>query len=253
VQGGLEDLMDTLLEPFRLVGGSTGRKTFENKLFDWIKQHHLWVKLPNQSKINYSNWTGRKFSAPQMVYVIQKSPDLSEFTSHPSYWLINTILCTLHYWKDTGGNIEMVKRLLKLRNEPLQWKKDNVLTGVGWTEVLPDDFSFSCGGWMTSLETEMEARNKIKKIFNERLEEYFDSAKRTLKEEGWGKTKKIKLPKQHFEWFIRFQLENWKIGEIADYYYITDDRHIRRVLQETANLLGLSLRDGRGRPKKDIK
>ena len=73
--------------------------------------------------------------------------------------------------------------------------------------------------------------------------------------ESWGFRKvKEKRTLLHFEWVVRYQIQNWAHRKIADFYddKIRTESAIGVAVRDTAKLIGLTLREGDkgGRPSK---
>lgn len=101
------------------------------------------------------------------------------------------------------------------------------------------------GGWDPRLETWKDfeemldaAYKKYKKLYKERTRLY-------MEKQGYveGKTKRNK---EHFEWMVRYQIQEWNIIDIADYYSNRDkiiaEDTVRKALNNVSDLLQLKLK-----------
>ncbi|MNW49377.1 hypothetical protein D3C74_267920 [compost metagenome] len=129
----------------------------------------------------------------------------------------------------SGGNLEAY--------EPMDW-----YLGIGWDprDELWRDFEKRIDGWFRS----------YKKMYKQRAEKF-------LTNKGYIKAKD-KRNLEHFEWLVRYQVQNWSLKKIADYYSAQNDSVVNedtvwRGVKNTSELVLLSLRESNkaGRPQKN--
>lgn len=54
----------------------------------------------------------------------------------------------------------------------------------------------------------------------------------------------------HFDWLVRYHVQEWDYPNIASSYQIQDDSHLRHKVPKVARLIGLRLKNRRGRRRK---
>jgi hypothetical protein len=60
----------------------------------------------------------------------------------------------------------------------------------------------------------------------------------------------IKPLDHHFEWLVKYHVQGWDYRKIAESYGIEDDSSLRHRVPEVARLIGLRLKNRKGRPRK---
>lgn len=100
-------------------------------------------------------------------------------------------------------------------------------------------------GWDPRIETWSEFEETLDDAFKKYKQLYKERTQLLMEEHGYTEGKH-KRNKEHFEWLVRYQLQEWSINEIADYYStkntILVEDTIRKALTSTAKLIGLRLR-----------
>jgi hypothetical protein len=113
-------------------------------------------------------------------------------------------------------------------------------------------FSFWVPAWWDTRESEGSYRVRVTTEFTRALEERIRTKKREHRAAGHP----LKRELRHFEWFVRWQIEDWNAAKIHRTYFPGKPTKklqyaaIRKGLNDTAALLGVLRRRGRpGRPK----
>ncbi|MCA1025013.1 hypothetical protein LCM23_02840 [Cytobacillus kochii] len=100
-------------------------------------------------------------------------------------------------------------------------------------------------GWDPRIETWTEFEESVDRAYKKYKELYQLRTKLYMEKHGYIEGKQ-KRNKDHFEWLVRFQIQEWSVKEIADYYskgnIIIAEDTIRKALVSTADLIGLELR-----------
>ncbi|WP_434578169.1 hypothetical protein [Thermoanaerobacterium thermosaccharolyticum] len=104
--------------------------------------------------------------------------------------------------------------------------------------------------WNPTLETWEDFNKRIDALFSHYKELYKKRTEEFLKQNNFVKGKE-KQEDEHFEWFVRYQIQGWSKEKIAKEYYVTR-QNVSNAIKEIANLVGLKPRPASkgGRPKK---
>lgn len=105
---------------------------------------------------------------------------------------------------------------------------------------------FTCGySWDPRSETWNEYEKGLNIAFEQYKNLYRVRSENYLKSKGFVEGK-AKRNKDHFLWFVRYQIQKWEISDIADFYSKKDkvlsDDTIKKALKDTSQILGLKLR-----------
>lgn len=103
----------------------------------------------------------------------------------------------------------------------------------------------TCEGWDPRNDTWGEFEKKLDAAYKKYKELYRERTEAHLERKGYVEGKE-KRNKEHFEWLVRYQIQNWTVKEIADYYSkddkILSEDTIKKALSNTASMVGLQLR-----------
>ncbi len=214
---------------------------FELKLVKWVKKYNLFT-LPGDVQFSYRH-SDQPYDRYRRISVLLKhSAPNATVCSHPSLWVFETILETLHAWTH---NLEV--------RENRQIKPYI----ANWTSALPSEdmvFKYSTAGWDPLTETRAQAEQRIRKSFLVKLKDYLD-----LLEEGLGETHKYKKTKEirrkeHFSWLALYQIKEMSPGEIIKHYSkrytIGEESTVYLAVKKTAELIELPLRNPKQGRKK---
>lgn len=100
-------------------------------------------------------------------------------------------------------------------------------------------------GWDPRMDTWSEFEENIDALYKKYKELYKARTESYMEEQGYIEGKQ-KRNKNHFEWLVRYQIQEWSIKEIADHYSkentILAEDTIKKALISTAKLLDLEIR-----------
>ncbi|MFB4321621.1 hypothetical protein RB298_04685 [Priestia sp. BR_2] len=129
-----------------------------------------------------------------------------------------------------------------------------VMSGDDLGDYEPMDWFFG-QGWDPRNESWRDFEKKIDDWFLAYKKMYKQRAERFLVEKGYTKAKD-KRNLEHFEWLVRYQIQNWTLKEIADYYSIQNDTVVNedtvwKAVKNTSEIVLLTLREPNkaGRPR----
>lgn len=100
-------------------------------------------------------------------------------------------------------------------------------------------------GWDPRVETWSEFEEDLDATFKKYKQLYKVRTRLFMEQHGYTEGKE-KRNKEHFEWLVRYQLQEWSIKKIADYYSTKNttlvEDTVRKAVTSTAKLIGLRLR-----------
>lgn len=149
-------------------------------------------------------------------------------------WMLNIIVRTLEFWSTDQNALDQ-----------LLWKEPSFYTLLDTTE-LERPFKFEHGGWSVKhTATREEAEAIITQAFKFRLDHYLDQMENMFRDKGLEQPRENRKI-EHFEWLVEFQFHNRfsntdKLEELAKENN-HPVRHVRSVIKEKADLIGLTLR-----------
>ncbi|MCH5460943.1 hypothetical protein [Bacillus cereus] len=106
-------------------------------------------------------------------------------------------------------------------------------------------FGYRGYGWDPRMYSWSEFEKKLDLAYKKYKELYRERTENFMKENGYVEGKE-KRNMDHFDWLVRYQIQEWNTKEIADYYstnkkVISEDT-ISKALHNTASLVGFKLR-----------
>lgn len=161
-------------------------------------------------------------------------------------WVLDAALDTLHRWTQWRKAAEV-----------LEWA---YIGGSWWAPVSDEEqqLIFRHAGWDPTSETWESFESRLRADVEWWLEkvrmEYRPRLLALCEERGWRPTpikrNRSGSPLLHFEWLVRYQVQEWGYARIAQAYTDADPQGdkvigedaVRKAVKSTADLLGLTLR-----------
>jgi hypothetical protein len=173
-------------------------------------------------------------------------------------WFFNHALSTLYVWcaaPSAPNEMHWPPISYSIKSLPVE----NLRADISSTFEFQADLSTgeSKSEAEQRIQKELKAfQKKRRKAEEEAIKAHLD--KLEIMEEQRGATKlKVKRNRQHFEWLVRYQIQEWQHPEISQHYYDKDDlgspdlSTIRQNTPGAARAIGLRLRKGQGRTPKN--
>src|SRR5690606_29055587 len=100
-------------------------------------------------------------------------------------------------------------------------------------------------GWDPRLETWKDFETRIDTAYKAYKSLYKKRTMLYMEKHGYVEGRP-KRNKQHFEWLVRYQIQEWAVRDIADFYSndnkIVSEDTVRKALKNASDLLELKLR-----------
>jgi hypothetical protein len=98
-----------------------------------------------------------------------------------------------------------------------------------------DEVTFPVGDWDLERETRGEAKERMRREFEEDLDRYLDRKEGVELSDGLMSRTRVKA-EEHFEWFIRFQVNGERFAQLAEAVGV-DRRAVAREIDEVGEIL----------------
>jgi hypothetical protein len=193
------------------------------------------------------------------VWARLKSEHWPRINQTPLLWLRRILWDWGERWKlDEGWCLEAAFETLTdwSRDERLASERSwSIMIYAGGYVVSPipgeDIFSFERHGWdLTRHSTRMRYEEFIRAEFEDALKAYCDQIEKAAPEYGYVEVSPPKhslKPHLPVEWLVRYRVQGWKVKQINDHYYKSDNRNtIRKGINEAAKALGFPSYDFAG-------
>lgn len=203
------------------------------------KKKTLYKKLGRAIPINFPKW-----SITEVVYFEDESDTIKLAENNESFTFDKYMPFIFTPSSENIHQYKIVKRddeLGDFENIKDDYKWDVMAAFNGEKENI---FGYNGYGWDPRMYTWNEFEKKLDAAFEKYKKLYRARTENFMRENGYVEGKE-KRNLEHFDWLVRYQIQGWGIGEIADYYsangkIITEDT-ISKALRNTANLVGFQL------------
>jgi hypothetical protein len=167
------------------------------------------------------------------------------FPTRETEWILDQALLTLALWQNSPADCAALNwspYLGEWWKATFNFDTDFILVFKSHTNLIIEK--------RKTAETRIQKEfDEFRKEFKKRLELHFDYLDKMAQEGDIPKPEE-KRSLLHFEMLIRYQIQYWTHAEICTHYKYKDVSRVAHIIPETAELIGLTLRKGRGRPRK---